>query len=199
MDYYDLNAGGYAASTLLLDMGGLWAAFEALVPKGGRILDAGCGPGRDALHFLQKGYKVSAFDKSAAMASRAARLTGLPVERLAFEEFEGDGGFDGVWACASLLHVPRPALAEVFGRLAGALREGGVLYCSFKSGEADFSERGRSFTCFTIASLGGFLRTLPFLAPVDIWETEDARPERSGRMWVNALLRRIGRGRPQPS
>lgn len=198
MDYYDLNAESYAASTLALDMGGLWEAFEALVPKGGRILDAGCGAGRDALHFLGGGYRVSAFDKSPAMASIAARLTGLRVGRMAFEEFEGDGSFDGVWACASLLHVPRPALEGVFGRLAGALRVGGVLYCSFKSGEEDYQEEGRFYTCFTRSALAAFLRPLPFLEMVDIWETEDVRPLRRGRPWVNALLRRTAQAPPRP-
>jgi trans-aconitate methyltransferase len=71
----------------------------------GHILDAGCGSGRDSSYFLDKGFDVSAFDASAELAKLASQLIHRPVTVCQFNEYESDKPFDGIWACASLLHV----------------------------------------------------------------------------------------------
>jgi 2-polyprenyl-3-methyl-5-hydroxy-6-metoxy-1,4-benzoquinol methylase len=75
---------------------------------GGRILDAGCGPGRDALAFAERGYELIAFDASTAMVRVARERVGsrIVVHLMRFEDLNGQSEFDGIWACASLLHVP---------------------------------------------------------------------------------------------
>src|SRR5688500_10452441 len=96
--YYDRHAGEYARSTLGVDVRALYGPFLTLIPEGGRILDAGCGSGRDAKAFLDLGYRVLAFDASRTMAELASRTTGLEVRVLRFEDVTFDREFDGIWA-----------------------------------------------------------------------------------------------------
>ena len=103
-----------------------WAWFLDNVPAGGAVLEAGCGSGRDALVFLRAGRAVTAFDGSAEMVRRASAHTGLPVRHMTFQEMDWDSAFDGVWASASLLHVPRAELPAVMQRIVRALKPRGV-------------------------------------------------------------------------
>jgi SAM-dependent methyltransferase len=123
--YYERNAARYVGDTAGVDMAPLYEPFLALMPAGGRILDVGCGSGRDSLAFLARGYEVLAVDGSAAMV-RAAAAAGVSARRLRFQDLAFESEFDGVWACASLLHVPRGEITGVVGRVARALRPGGV-------------------------------------------------------------------------
>src|SRR5262245_5024139 len=140
--YYERNAPTCISDTAGVDMSPLYEPFLALVPAGGRILDAGCGSGRDSLAFMARGYQVLAIDGAAAMV-RAAAAASVPAGRLRLQEVDFDAKFDGVWACASLLHVPRVEILEVLGRLARALRPGGVMYLSFKRGDGEVWRDGR--------------------------------------------------------
>jgi SAM-dependent methyltransferase len=190
--YYEANAKRFARETLGLRMDGLYEPFLALVPPGGSILDAGCGPGRDALAFLSRGYQVTAFDVSPEMVRLARELTGLEVAVLRLQDVAFEEGFDGIWACASLLHVPQREISDVLSRLGKALRPGGACYMSFKVGEAEEVRRGRLFTDHTVETLRSLLSRLPALEVLRVWETPDLRPDRPGERWVNALVRKRG-------
>jgi SAM-dependent methyltransferase len=189
--YYDAHAEEYARQVLPLDMDQFHERFLALVPAGGHILDAGCGPGRDALAFLRRGYRVTAIDASAALARLAAALLGQPVELRRFQDLDYEESFDGIWACASLLHVPRRELDHVFRRFTRALRPGGIWYMSFKWGEAEEIRGGRRFTDFTEPSLRELLAAHPQLAVVEVWQTQDLRTQERVQVWVNAMVRRV--------
>ena len=132
--FYDEHADEFYAGTVGADIGELYDAFLPLLPDGARILDAGCGSGRDSRAFLDRGYEVTAFDASAALVEKASALLGRPVRRLTFQEMDYTEAFEGVWACASLLHVPRAEFDAVLARLARALVPGGVAFLSFKYG-----------------------------------------------------------------
>jgi SAM-dependent methyltransferase len=188
--YYDAHAARYAEETLGLDMHGLYEPFLTLVTPGGHILDAGCGSGRDSRAFLQRSYTVTAFDASVEMARLAGRSTGLPARVLRFQEVDYEDQFDGIWACASLLHVPRHEIGEVFTRLTRALRLGGVWYMSFKAGEAEGIRDGRFFNDYTEASLLESLGREPARAILHTWQTQDIRPEQRGTTWISALVRK---------
>lgn len=188
--YYDRHADRYAADTVGADMSCLYAPFLDLLPAGGRILDAGCGSGRDALAFHRSGYQVTAFDGSVEMARVARKGTGLPVAVLTFDMVEYGPEFDGVWACASLLHVPRGGVPDVLSRLVRALKPGGVLYVSFKDGESQGERGGRWFTDYTADGLRAELSAVAGLEDVRVWVTADVRPGRGLETWVNALARR---------
>src|SRR4051794_32080274 len=134
--YYDRNAAEFAAQMANLDLEPLYQRFLRHVRPGGRILDAGCGVGRDALAFAQRGYEVVAFDASEAMVRLARERVGnrAVVHLMRFRDLQWQNEFDGIWTCASLLHVPKLSFTDVTTRLAMALRPEGVWYMSFKLG-----------------------------------------------------------------
>ena len=118
----------YAESTAHLDMHQFYDRFEKYLPEGASVLDAGCGSGRDSKHFIERGYTVTAFDASETMCKCASKLIGQEVRKLTFQEMDYHDCFDGIWACASLLHVPEEQLMTVLSNLFLSLRNGGVLY-----------------------------------------------------------------------
>jgi len=186
--YYDKNAEAYIRSTINEDMSAARARFLRHVIPCGHILDAGCGSGRDARAFAQAGYTVAAFDGSAAMARLAAAYAALPVLHLTFEHVAWRDAFDGIWASASLLHVPRTDLPTVTDKLASALRQGGALYVSLKSGSSDREVDGRHFTDVTEPEIERLL-TAAGLRLADLWSSADVRAGRT-ETWVNAIGRR---------
>jgi SAM-dependent methyltransferase len=188
--YYEAHAADFARETLAVDMGALYAPFLARVPAGGAILDAGCGAGRDARAFAELGYRVTAFDASPALVAQARALTGLAVECRRFYAVGWVGCFDGVWACASLLHVRAVALPAVLGRLMAALVPGGVCYVSFKYGEGERTHGGRHFTDLDEAGLAAVVAALAGVGLERVWVSGDRRPGRESERWLNALLRR---------
>jgi SAM-dependent methyltransferase len=130
--YYQHNAGTFFADTVEVAMTPLYRHFLPLLPDRGRILDAGCGSGRDAKAFSALGHQVTAFDASPALIALAERNLGQPVHCLRFQDITWQDSFDGIWACASLLHVPAVELPDAMQRLCRALEPGGILYASFK-------------------------------------------------------------------
>ena len=112
-------------------------AFLALVPPGGSILELGCGAGNHSAVMLREGFAVRATDGSPEMAEIASRRLGHPVEAMRFDQLDAQDAYDGVWASACLLHVPRDELESVLGRIHRALKPSGVFYASFKIGEGD--------------------------------------------------------------
>lgn len=186
--YYDRNAERFAADTGRLDMSALHERFLRHMPAGGRILDAGCGVGRDALAFAERGYSVVAFDASAEMVRLARERTAGRAEilQMRFEDVAWRKEFDGIWACASLLHVPETELPAVARRLASALRPGGVIYMSFKYGAGERVAEGRQFTDHTEETLRAALARAG-LTIVEAWMTDDVRAGRSSERWLNAV------------
>ena len=134
--FYDQNSEEFTAGTLAADMSQARSRFTAHLPPKGIILDLGCGAGRDAKAFLDAGFRVDAVDGSAELCASASAYTGIPVKQMLFSELDACERYDGIWACASILHLPKAELADVIGKIAKALKTGGVLYTSFKIGRA---------------------------------------------------------------
>ena len=155
IDYYDRHAGAFAAQTADFDLEPIYQRFLRHVRPGGRILDAGCGPGRDALAFAERGYEVVAFDASEAMVQLARERVGdrVDVHCMRFQDLRWRNEFDGIWACASLLHVPTTSFTDVGGTLAMALRPGGAWYMSFKLGHGQRDVAGRLFVYHNVETL----------------------------------------------
>ncbi|MEX0566303.1 class I SAM-dependent methyltransferase [Raoultella terrigena] len=187
INYYQHNADSFFTSTVAVDMSSLYAPFvEALTPPE-LILDAGCGSGRDAKAFAEMGYRVEAFDASSEMVARAARYSGLTVRQRSFTDISETARYDGIWCCASLLHVPGDELPGVMQRLATALKSGGVWYVSFKYGTGEREKEGRRFTDLDEAGLTALVAALADIDITRMWQTLDKRPDRS-ETWLNALL-----------
>lgn len=186
LEWYNANAETFAAGAHGVDLGVLQATFTEHLAPAARVLDVGAGSGRDALAFEAAGYEVTALEPSEVLARRVESLIRGPVWKITADALEIEGAFDGVWACASLLHVPRANTEEVMRRVLRALVPGGVFYVSFKRGEGERWEAGRYFADHTGESLGALLSAVGF-ERCRLWETRDARPERADTVWVNAL------------
>ncbi len=150
ISYYDQNAESYALSTKKYHMQPLYDLFLEGLPKGGKILDAGCGPGRDSKYFLRQGFGVSAFDASAQMVEMASSETGLFVEKIFFEDVQfSENTFDGIWCSASLLHVRQEHLPNVLRNLSISLKKGGHWFISMRHGAGEVEESERYFNDFS--------------------------------------------------
>jgi SAM-dependent methyltransferase len=189
-DYYNQNASTFFAQTVHADMTESQQRFLRHIPVGGRILDAGCGSGRDAKAFVTKGYEVIAFDGSAEMVRLASEFTGLPIQHMTFDQMAWWEHFDGIWASASLLHVPRAELPNVAGKFQQALKQGAAWYLSFKHGTEEREKDGRRFTDMDESMLRKDIVASTSMEIVDLWVSEDVRPGRHGELWLNAVLRR---------
>jgi len=135
LQFYRDNAQAYAdwakaPSTRLV-------RFLGLLPPGGSILELGCGAGNHSAVMLSEGFAVRATDGSPEMAAIASRRLGHPVEAMLFDQLDAREAYDGVWASACLLHVPRDELESILGRIHRALKPSGVFYASFKIGDGD--------------------------------------------------------------
>ncbi len=186
--YYEDHATRYFRDTVAADLTPLYARFLQHIPPGGSILDAGCGSGRDTRAFIERGYRVTAIDASPALAALAQQHIGQPVAVLRIEDIDASAAYDGVWACASLLHIPLPALPSVLARIGRALRTGGVLYASFKHGRGAHARDGRHFTDLDEAGLQDLLARAPGWQLLDSWISDDARPGREQESWFNVLM-----------
>jgi len=133
--FYGRNAEAYAGwakapSTRL-------KGFLALLPPRGSILELGCGAGHHASVMLEAGFRLRATDGSPEIAAIASHRLGHPVEAMRFDELDEREAYDGVWASACLLHVPRDELAGILARIRRALKRDGVFYASYKIGQGD--------------------------------------------------------------
>jgi superfamily II DNA or RNA helicase/SAM-dependent methyltransferase/SOS-response transcriptional repressor LexA len=187
IDYYNTNAADFFNDTFAVDMSSLHDRFHRLVPKGGHILDAGCGSGRDTKAFVELGYQVTAFDAAHELAALATKHTGIDVQVRTFDDINETARYDGIWACASLLHLSREQIPAALGRCWHALKPRGVFYLSFKHGAHERVQGGRHFTDASEAQLRAWCQTLPELGEVQCWITADRRPGRS-EQWLNAIL-----------
>jgi superfamily II DNA or RNA helicase/HKD family nuclease/2-polyprenyl-3-methyl-5-hydroxy-6-metoxy-1,4-benzoquinol methylase len=184
--YYETNASAFYAMTATVDMSPLRAKFLAHVPPDGHILDAGCGSGRDAKAFADLGFRVTAFDASEALAQLATSHCGFSVQVRTFDDVDEIEVYDGIWCCASLLHVPAPDMPRSLRALWDALKPGGALYVSFKNGEGTREKDGRTFTDADEGRVRAWLRHVSNAEVIDVWQTKDARPERPDE-WTNAI------------
>lgn len=181
---------GWCCKEATLDLSSLYGRFLAHLPASAYILDAGCGSGRDARAFRARGHTVTACDASPALARLASAHCGLTVQVRRFQELTWQGRFDGIWACASLLHVPADELPDVLRRLAAALKPQGILYASFKHGQGEREHGGRYFTDRDEPSLAALLRVAPYFTTLETWITGDQRPGQTAEPWFNVLLRK---------
>lgn len=188
LQYYQQKAKEFVEGTVSADMHDSQTRFLKLLPSQAYILDFGCGSGRDTKAFLEQGYRVDAVDGSAELCRMASELTGIPVKQMLFEGLSAVEQYDGIWACASILHLPRKELMGVLKKISDALKIGGILYTSFKYGDFEGIRSGRYFIDFTEGSFGELMEGIPSLRTVETWITNDVRPGRGDERWLNILL-----------
>ncbi|MFC0180476.1 class I SAM-dependent methyltransferase [Thorsellia kenyensis] len=190
-NYYEQFAEDFIKNTISVDMSELYKPFLVNLPEGALILDAGCGSGRDSLAFKKLGYKVTSIDASETMARFATKIVGDEVYCLSFKNINFEKTFDGIWACASLLHVPKNELVSILKKLSNALKINGIMYMSFKYG---FTERnscdGRFFLDLDEKLSTELITQIDILSIHSIWVTEDKRSDKKDSKWINILVTR---------
>lgn len=189
--FYDKNAHEFYTNTINLDMSEHYRRFEKYLLPENRILDAGCGSGRDSLYFLIKGYDVQAFDASAEMVELSSKLTGVSVQQAKFEDVEFKVMFNGIWASASLLHVDRESIIDILKRLATMLYEDGVLFMSFKYGDKVYETDDRLFNCYDESSFIKMFSAISTLTILELYKTVDVRDERINEYWLSAIVKKV--------
>ena len=190
IDYYNLNAENFIENTQNVDMHLAQDKFLHLLNEGAAILDFGCGSGRDTKYFLDQGYRVTATDGSAELCRLASVFTGIEVQEMLFQELDDIDTYDGIWACSSILHLPKNELFSVIRKMSDALKSTGVIYTSFKYSDFEGVRNGRYFTDFTEDSFKEFIAEIPELTIEEYWITGDVRPERGDERWLNLILRK---------
>lgn len=190
IDYYNKYANLYFESTVDIDMGETLEKFAAYLPEGGEILDLGCGSGRDSLTFIEHGFDVTAIDGSKELSELASIHIGQDVLTMEFDQLDFHEVFDGIWACASLLHIPSEELEDIFKKVILGLKTGGVLYMSFKHGDFAGFRNGRYFNDFKTKTMREFLNKFDELEVLDIWKSEDVKSEINDELWLNVLVKK---------
>ncbi len=188
--YYNKNADAFVNRTVDIDMSELYPKFTRLLPSDGKILDVGCGSGRDARYFLSQGFEVVAIDASEEMVKFASNLTGQDAVQMKFEDMAFRNEFDGVWASASLLHVERSLLGDILANLILSLRPNGYLYLSMREGQGEEFVDGRYFSYITEPELKHLLEQQSDIELLEIWTTSDRQPNRDSYKWINAVATR---------
>lgn len=190
LSYYNANANAFIEDTANVDFHSLQSAFIALLPPHAAVLDVGCGAGRDSLAFLRAGLEITAIDGSEVLCAHASRLLGQTVLCTTFENYQPTRLFDGIWACASLLHLEWTPLIQVMQTLSECLVSAGYFYASFKYGNKSEVRNGRFFTDMTESRFQDVRHHLPSLTLSKQFITNDARPGRENEQWLNVFLRK---------
>lgn len=168
----------------------IYIPFTRVVKKNGKILDFGCGSGRDSLYFKNHGYCVSALDGSKEMCKITKDLCNIEVKEMFFEDFKEENTYDGIWACASLLHLPKEEITKVLKNLSISLKENGYIYVSFKYGDFEGVRNERYFVDFTEESFEKFLKEIPELEIVESYQTNGLLKSQIRKQWINFILKK---------
>lgn len=190
LNYYNEHAREFSDNTIAVDFKNMQDKFLAYLEPGSRILDFGCGSGRDTKYFLSRGYDTDASDGSEKLVKIASEYTGIQVKRMLFQELDVTEKYDGIWACSSILHLPYAELADVIIRMGKALVPHGIAYTSFKYGNGEGVRNGRFFTDMTEQKITGLLNETDIFKIEEIWITSDVRPGREVEKWLNLILRK---------
>lgn len=193
LKWYKENADKFLKQSLTVDMTALYKAFLKYVAPGGKIMDLGCGSGVASLYFIQNGFDALPVDGCREMCEAATKLTGRQARNILFDELDYENEFDGIWACSSLLHVPKKEMPKILTLIKYALKEGGILYASYKYGEKERKKNGRSFSDYTKETLKALVHEVGGLQILDLWGTNDARPQKANKKWVNVICKKATR------
>ena len=197
LNYYDKNAVEFACQTVSIDMHDLYELFLNQLPQRSTqsILDVGCGSGRDANYFAKQGYNVTAIDASAELIQWAqqhhmsSKIDWHHLDFSSIEKQAWENKFTGIWACASLLHVPFLELPCIIVSLLRTLTDEGVMYLSFKYGEGERIDNERFFCDMDEARWKTIVTKIPQVIEYHIWLSEDKRANCKDA-WFNVMIKR---------
>ncbi|MCP5505402.1 MAG: class I SAM-dependent methyltransferase [Chlamydiales bacterium] len=191
IQYYNTHSKAFYQRTVDANLSAVYEKFVQALGFSGHILDAGCGIGRDSRFFRSQGYTTVAFDGSEEMVRLATESLGENVFQMLFQDMAFSKEFDGIWACASLLHVPYDELRSVMKKIHASIKPGGIFYASFKYGDTHRAVDERDFYDQNEETIAPYLEGL--FAPISIWESADTRVQAASprQSWLNILCRAI--------
>lgn len=190
IEYYNQYAAKYYEDTVGQDMSELTGLFLEYLEDGATILDLGCGSGRDSLTFYELGYDVTPLDASEEMCKLAEIHTGLEVLQMTYEDMEFEDVFDGIWASASLIHVPKEEMKELLPKLADALKEEGILYLSVRKGEVEGFSGQRFFCDYMPKELERLLEKDGYFKILKMWEDSQLFDSNQDVTWIHVLAKK---------
>ena len=188
--YYNSYAQRFLVDTQTVSFEKSQRRFAEKIISTAHILDFGCGSGRDTKYFLDHGYIVDAIDGSDEMCKLASEYTGIPVRHMLFQQLDEQEKYDGIWACASILHLPLQELVSVLNKMVRALKPQGIIYTSFKYGTFEGERNSRYFTDMTEETFAALLEKVVALSLEEQWISNDVRPGRGDEKWLNLILRK---------
>lgn len=187
-NYYQKNRDEFISNTINCDMSFQYNFFEKYLSHNTKtILDIGFGSGRDSLYFSKK-YEVYSIDPIEEFCNHAKDLGLKNVYCKKVQDLNYSDMFDGIWACASLLHIPSCELVDVLNKCYRALKDNGIMYCSFKYGDYEGIRNGRFFFDLREERFRQFISETKFFI-LEICITEDVRPDRCEK-WLNVVLKK---------
>lgn len=164
--------------------------FLSFLKEGDRILDFGCGSGRDTAYFREKGFLVDPTDGSSEMCRLASEYLGTQVTCMEFNELDADAVYDGIYASASIMHLEYDRLLEVFPKMIRAMKPGAILYANFKYGDQDGYLGKRYYTYMTEERFAAMLEGFPELETVRTGIFGNEHPGQPDFRWLYAYLRK---------
>lgn len=188
-EYYEINAKQYAEETFSADMSEQYKRFLPLLRGRTRILDVGSGSGRDACYFQKHGYQVTALEPSKNLCREIRKVFSGEIVCSDIQSYQPDNKFDGIWACASFLHLREEDILCFFGNISHYLNDNGIVYLSGKNGiSTGEAEDGRYFLEFTEELVEKILAVSERMELEALWYTEDVSG-RKGFRWMNIVLK----------
>lgn len=190
-DYYEINAKRYAEETFSADMSEQYGRFLPLLREQARILDVGSGSGRDACYFQEQGYKVTALEPSKNLCMEIRKVFSGEIICSDIQNYQPEERYDGIWACASFLHLQEKEILRFFERLELYLKDNGILYLSGKNGiPTGEAADGRYFLEFTEELVEKILAVNDRVRIEGLWYTGDVNG-REGFRWMNVIFKML--------
>lgn len=183
------SAGGITNAPERADMSGSYRVFLKYLPTGGRILDFGCGTGRDTKYFMDQGFAVTAIDDSDEMCRQTESFTGINVRHMSFLDLNDSEIYAGIWASSVLSRVPKKDLLRMFAKLRKALNKDGILCVSFPEGTSGGMKYARYDGDLTEGELFNLINTVGGLKISEVKRiTEERYAEK--RTWICAIIKK---------
>jgi SAM-dependent methyltransferase len=180
----------YYNDTIDINMNEIYNLFIPYLPENGSILDIGCGSGRDTKYFLSKGFKVTALEPSSELARLAEENTGIKILNTLVQNISYQDKFHGIWACASLLHLPFNDMNNVLKKLYSAMKYDGVLFISLKKGDFEGWRNGRYFCDYTFEKFKKTNFKFIGFSLLNYYESLDKRDGCNEKVWINITLKK---------